>query len=194
MTKYRDLILNLLPTGFAWNKGVNSNLSKLAKAIGNEFARFDQRKNDLLNEADPRSASELLEDWERNFGLPDECGASDRTYLERRSQLLQKFTSRGGQTPSFFKQVIKDLGFDAEIVEHRPFKAGSKAGDQITNTKDWRFTFTVTLPPSLFYKFKAGQGKAGEPLAVYRDDSVKCIIDRIKPAHTFARYSFVLGE
>ena len=190
--KYKDLILKLLPNGLAWNKDRTSNISKLIEGSAVEFSRIDQRVIDLLKEADPRSSNELLMEWENFYGLPDECEQDlNQTSIERRYKLLNRaITVRGGQSRQFFIDFVKALGFDITITEFRPFKAGrSSAGDALTNTIEWRFTWRVNLPAVVAYNFSAGS-KAGEPLRVFRNDAVECSIDHLKPAHTNVLYKF----
>ena len=41
----------------------------------------------LIDESDPRSTLEMLNDWERAFGLPDSCTDAADTLAERQNAL-----------------------------------------------------------------------------------------------------------
>lgn len=63
----------LLPPGVALVAERGSVLERLLTAVAAELARVDGRVAALLSEANPQTVTELLEEWERAFGLPDEC-------------------------------------------------------------------------------------------------------------------------
>ena len=87
---FRDLFLSLLPEGRIWNKLSDSFLFKLCEGMGVEFSRIKERGEDLRVEIQPALTQELLEDWERVFGLPDSCDpeAQSLTVNQRRQRLL----------------------------------------------------------------------------------------------------------
>jgi uncharacterized protein YmfQ (DUF2313 family) len=78
---YLQQLQALLPRGLAWPRAVDAHLTKLLSAFSLEFARVDQRVDDLLDEADPRSTLELLPEWERMAGLPDPCASKQTITL-----------------------------------------------------------------------------------------------------------------
>ena len=192
MGKYSSLLLKLLPTGKAWNKERSSNLSKFSEGVSEEFLRVEKRGEDLLVELDPSRTSELIPDWENLLGLPDPAFGTPETIQERRRLIQLKISSRGGQSRKFFIDLIKALGFDIEITEHRPFRVGvSCVGDDLTNSSDWAHTWTVTIKQAPVYYFKVGESAVGEPLRVYKNQVVQQIIDKLKPAHTHVIFSFL---
>jgi uncharacterized protein YmfQ (DUF2313 family) len=78
---YRALCQNLLPSGPAWSREPDAFTTRLLDAWAQELARIDARVDALIEEADPRTTTELLPDWERNYGLPDECLTRTTTLL-----------------------------------------------------------------------------------------------------------------
>ena len=192
LERYKNLLLKLLPSGRAWNKAPDSFLSRLMEGVAVEFSRLEARGYDLAREVDPRVTTELLEEWERVLGLPDECDFENMdSSTERRSKLVNRaLATRGGQSPQFFIDYIAALGFDATVTEFREFKAGrARAGDALTNGIDWINSWQLNLPATIIYEFTAGS-RAGEPLRVFRNDSVECSINHLKPAHSQALFAF----
>ena len=108
---YRRLLAALLPQGLIWPRDAESNLGRLLHSLAEELARIDARGGDLINEADPRTAFELLSQWEKVCGLPDECSALSETLAARRGAVLAKLTALGGQTPDYFIELAATLGY-----------------------------------------------------------------------------------
>lgn len=189
---YSSVIHKLLPSGKAWNKEENSNLDKLVQGISEEFVRIDKRGNELIVELDPTRSTELLPNWETLLGLPDASFGEPDSAQERRNLVVLKLSLRGGQSRQYFIDLIKKLGFDIEIQEFHPFRAGgSSAGDALNQDDNWRHTWGVKMLQAAVFYFRAGESSAGDSLASYRNSVVTGIINKLKPAHTHVIFSFV---
>jgi uncharacterized protein YmfQ (DUF2313 family) len=70
---YLSQLLGLLPPGDALAREPGSRLERLLSVPAAELARVDGRVEALLLESDPAQTAEMLADWERALGLPDEC-------------------------------------------------------------------------------------------------------------------------
>ncbi|MCA3288244.1 MAG: DUF2313 domain-containing protein [Roseomonas sp.] len=70
---YLSQLLALLPPGDALAREPGSVLERLLTVPAAELARVDGRVEALLAESDPARTAEMLTDWERALGLPDEC-------------------------------------------------------------------------------------------------------------------------
>ncbi|MDO8421574.1 MAG: DUF2313 domain-containing protein [Parvibaculum sp.] len=180
----------LLPQGPAWTRDPDAVMSLLLGGLSVEWARVHARDCVLLSEMNPISAQEMLADWERVLGLPDGCGLDIPTVAGRRSAVLTKLRSIGGQSPGYFINLGANYGFDVSITEFRPFRAGvSSIGDSLTNG-DWVFTFLVTSPTETIQTFRAGRGAAGEPLRLWGNEALECLISRDKPSHTIVIFTY----
>ena len=93
-----------MPQGLAWPRQITSVLVKVITGLSQIFGYADGRAADLLEiESDPRKTTELLLDWERNFGLPDTCSPQPITDIPlRQTVLVTKMTMKGGQSRAFF--------------------------------------------------------------------------------------------
>jgi uncharacterized protein YmfQ (DUF2313 family) len=189
--QYRNQLASLLPKGLAWSREGGSGLMALLRGLAEEFSRIDGRGDDLLREVVPTTSIELLSDWERVAGLPDECITSSQTIQERRNALLGRLAGTGGQSAAFFIEVAKNLGYTVTITEFKPFRAGiSRAGDALTNG-DWVYAFRVNAPATTVSEFRAGIGSVGEPLRTWGNDLLECVLRRIRPAHTIIIFGYV---
>lgn len=189
--EYAKLLTDLLPPGQAFSRDQGTQMHQVLLGCAAEFARVELRADQLAIEANPATTNELLTDWERVAGLPDKCsGVLEDTVQGRRNALLSKLSSTGGQSPSYFIEVARALGYEITITEFKPFKAGlSQAGDPLTNG-DWVYTWRVNAPSTTIIDFKAGLSAAGEPLRSWGNSALECKINQLKPAHTIALFGY----
>lgn len=188
---YLEQLKALLPPGQAFPREPGTTLHDLLDGMSVELARVDGRGEALPIEANPASTNELLSEWERVAGLPDKCsGVLEETLQGRKSALLTKLTSSGGQSPDYFIELAASLGYAVTTEEFRPFRAGlSRAGDALTNGA-WVFTWLIRAPEASVTEFRAGLSAAGERLRVWGNDTLECKINQLKPAHTIALFAY----
>jgi uncharacterized protein YmfQ (DUF2313 family) len=180
----------LLPKGKAWATELASKLSDFLLGLGDELARVDFRAVQLLDEMDPRTTEECLEDWERNFGLPDNCGTPPDTVQARRNAILAKMNSTGGQTPQYFINRAAELGFTITITEFRPFRADAGLANGPCYSETWAYWWQVNAPLNTILEFKADESRAEERLRTWGNNSLECLINKYKPAHTGVIFSY----
>lgn len=189
LSKYATMIQNLLPVGLAWPRQSATNMESFLEAISGEFMRVDTRVDDMLREAYPLTTSELLTDWERVTGLPEECEGLAETTQRRREAVHQKLSAIGGQSPGYYIDVAARLGYEITITEFSPFVAGDSAGDSAWGD-DWAYAWQVNAPEETVSFFAAGEGSAGDPLASWGNQLLECVITRLKPAHTIVIFAY----
>tara|TARA_R110000803_G_scaffold162194_1_gene225804 strand:+ start:16750 stop:17373 length:624 start_codon:yes stop_codon:yes gene_type:complete len=197
LRKYQALIRSLFPKGQAWLNlnEKDSKIRKLLDALGIEACRIEDAALDFIEEVDPRTTTDLLTDWERLLALPDDCESQPEnlTVQQRRDRVVQVLTTQGGQNEAFYKQLASNFGIDIDVItveDQPPFRAGrARAGDRLTNG-DWRFTFIIDAPASSAIVFRAGTGRAGDRLRDFSNPTLECLINKHKPAHTIAIFTF----
>lgn len=193
---YVDQLRSLLPPGAAWNAKAGSTLAGLLSGFASELARIDARGVDLIEEADPRTANELLVDWERLLGLPDTCTGVPETARERQAAAHQKLTSTGGQTIAYFIELAAKTGFLIEIEEHRPALVGTTCDTPIYG-ESWAFAWTVHVLPFDGYlqgEVPVAVAEAGDPVGIplrgWGALDLECLIGRARPAHTNVLFAY----
>jgi uncharacterized protein YmfQ (DUF2313 family) len=182
--EYLEQLLALAPRGSALNGEEGSNWTALLAAFADEFARFDARVAQAHEEADPRSALETLDDWERTTGLPDECSAEVETLQERRNAVVGVLRARGGQSGAYFKALAETLGYEVTITKFRPFIAGlSRCGDVLGGEPANRYYWQVTVHGPRVTLFRTGASQAGDKLGsiTYAED-LECRLSKLQPA------------
>ena len=149
-------------------------------------------------ESDPRKTLELLPDWERAWGLPEECYFFNGGDIAgRRASLMLKMTMLGGQSRAFFIGVMETLGYTVTIREHSPFMVGiSRCGLTLDDAGNQRWEIG---PPEMRFYWSIGVGgivtdmvsrqPAASPaidphLRIGYPTDLECILNIWKPAHT----------
>ena len=190
LEKYTAMLQNLLPQGLAWPRQPGTQTEGLLTALAVELERVDNRVADMLRESYPLTTTELLTDWERVTGLPEECEGLAPTVQLRREAVDQKLSSIGGQDRAYYIDVAARLGYEITITEYKPFRAGaSSAGDPVYD-EEWAYAWRVDAPEESVRYFAAGESTAGEPLATWGNELLECVINRLKPAHTIVIFAY----
>jgi uncharacterized protein YmfQ (DUF2313 family) len=173
--EYGRAAVNLLPPSRLWPTRMESSLRRLLAALGARFAAVEARGSMLLAEVYPPSTVELLTDWERALGLPDECTPLGETLQVRRARVVQKLTLKASPTAERFEALAEALGYEGVTVEEGPEP----------------LQFTVSVPAARVTYFRAGESRCGDPLAQFEAPSdLECILAKEKPAHTRLTFAY----
>lgn len=180
----------LLPQGPAWSRAADALITKLLDAFAAEYANVGLRLDALINEADPRTTSELLPDWERVAGLPDPCVTADQTVEQRRAALVSKLTLLGGQSRAYYIAIAEGLGYPgATIDEYRPMNCNDNCNDALYSQAD-RFAWQINLPSDGGIFVANCNSPCDSPLQAWGDEAIECRISRYKPAHTTVIFAY----
>jgi uncharacterized protein YmfQ (DUF2313 family) len=181
---YTQQLHQLLPVGPAWPREGDTPTARAVPPAGRQMADAHLRLNQLIEEADARTTSELLDDFERVVGLPDPCLDPPTSTAERRRRVVQRLTYQGGQSAAFFIGMLAALGYPgATVTEYRPFRANSKCNAAL-NQGGWRYGWTVSVPASVNVKVMTCTARCDDPLASWGDPGLECLLASHKPAHT----------
>lgn len=182
---YASSLAALFPRGLAWPRHPDSIVGQVIGGLAHCFSRSNTDLAALLEEADPRTAIALLDDWERVLDLPDGCtGEGASTIQGRRTAILSKLLMQGGQSRAAFLKLAETLGYQISIDEFRPFRVGfSRAGDPLIGIEG-AYLWRVRIYAVPVLRFQAGSSQTGDPLAAGTASDLECLFRRLKPAHT----------
>jgi uncharacterized protein YmfQ (DUF2313 family) len=191
VASYSRQLRQLLPSGAAFQIEKDGTITKVLTAIANELARVDARAKTLIEEWDPNTTLEMLEDWERILSLPDSCvSVISDAIADRRAAIVSKLTTRGGQSRQFYIDLCAALGLTVTITEFKVCKSGrARSGDRCYGSP-WAYAWLVNLPLSAANHWFHAGSTAGESLGGIGNLDVECIIQRAAPAHTFVLFSY----
>ncbi len=188
---YRDQLLALLPQGLAWPREPDTNLYATLEAYAVVLAAFQNRLCDLREEADPRTTSEGLAEWETDYGLPDPCAGEVQTTAGRKARLLAAVYARGGADAEYFERLSALMGFDVSIRDDfEPPRAGdARAGDHLW-TEDSVYVWQVSAPSSSIEIARASEAVAGDPCWYWANEPLECAIRRRRPRHSAVFFTY----
>lgn len=190
VANYQHQLQRLLPEGPAWPQEGGDLSARVVGALAASYLAAHVSAEQLHEEADPRTAAALLDDWERNYGLPDECLLPTTSVADRRARLTQRVAWRGGQSRNFFVGLLRALGYSGcTITEFRPMRAGSKCNAPL-NQGGWRHAWRVNVPIAADVRTMKANSRCNEPLASWGDPGLQCMLARHKPAQTILYISY----
>lgn len=172
---YAAMLGKLLPRGPIWSAG-QAALGALLTAFGAELNAVHARLVDLMEEAFPNTADELLADWLRVWGLPGPCSTMPATDAAKRELLAGKVAAQGGQSRAYFigvvRAVLGDLTASVTIEERPngvPFRVSiNRVGDRLGGVVGLH-VWIVHIPTGT---------------SATKEDAIDCIVQAYKPAHT----------
>lgn len=160
---YQRMLMALLPPGKLWRLLGDSLLSKLFEGCADELDRLHARASDLLNEAEPSTAVELLPDYELELDL--ETAATEE---ERQARVVARLVARQRIRPVDFQTALASLlGQDPAdvVVLERTAAMAASMGDVRE-----KFRFFIYRDPTL--------------PGTYYLDSAQDLVDTIKPSRS----------
>jgi uncharacterized protein YmfQ (DUF2313 family) len=180
----------LLPQGPAWPRE-DSYITRLLNGLSQELARVDGRALALASEADPRSTGELLADWERVTGLPDECAVAfggEQSTAQRRAALLSRLTNLGGQSAAYFQTLAAAMGYTVTVEDFTQHTVEDDV-DHPLYSDAWAFVWQVNGVLNEVTEITV-EDTVDDPIASWGSALLECVIDRLKPAHTNVLFSY----
>jgi uncharacterized protein YmfQ (DUF2313 family) len=183
----------LLPPGKAFTREAGANLTRLLEASAAMHSTAEARLEDLRSQsADPLVATNMLADWERLLGLPDDCMADQALSLADRQRIAgQRLVELGGQSRAYFIDLATRLGEPGcTITEHRPFNCNDDCNDALFSEPD-RFIWRMHIPhPADNARFFNCNDDCNDALQQYAPSLIECPIDERKPAHTQVLFTY----
>jgi uncharacterized protein YmfQ (DUF2313 family) len=179
----------LLPTGPVWPRDPDAVQSQVVAASAPTQQRLTARAANLLVDAFPATAVELLPEWESALGLPDPCAGESPTIQLRQQQVVARLIAGGGQSAEFFINYAATLGYDITITQFTPFRFGGTFGRPLCG-EPWAHAWQVNAPSFTVERFTFGRDAFGEPFAEWGNTVLQCELNRLKPAHTVLIFAY----
>jgi uncharacterized protein YmfQ (DUF2313 family) len=188
---YLQQLQALLPPGPAWASDDASFITHLFTGLAQELARVDGRVLQLVEEADPRTVAELFSDWERVAGLPDACAVAfggDQTVAQRRSALVGRLTTLGGQSPAYYIGVAAALGYAITITEFQQHSVNDDVNCYLFDAA-WNFAWQVNAALNTVTDLTV-DSTVDDALAIWGNSLLECVIKRLAPAQSTVLFSY----
>lgn len=183
----------LLPPGRAFTREPDANFTKLLEGMAAMFSSAESLAVELRNQsADPLIATDMLPDWERLLGLPDDCLVDVALSLSDRQRIAgQRLVELGGQSRAHFIDLAARLGEPGcTISEFRPFNCNDDCNDALNGADD-RFTWRVNIPhPAADVRLMTCSDDCTSALQEFTPSLIECPISERRPAHTTVIFSY----
>jgi uncharacterized protein YmfQ (DUF2313 family) len=182
----------MLPPGRAFTREPDSNLAKLLSAIAAMFLAAQLKLENLLEQADPGRATDMLADWERLLALPDKCLVGQNlSTAARRRIATQRLVEQGGQSAAYFIALAAALGEpDCTVTEFRPMNCNDDCNDALYSPSD-RFAWRVNIPHAApVTRLMNCNDDCNDALQIYQASLIECPIRERKPAHTNVSFAY----
>ena len=121
-------LLQITPRGPAWGtdeagdgKGAQPTMLGFWTALAGHAAANYAIDFELATQCFPSAITYSLEDWESEYGLPDDCFSGQTGTAQRIAAVRAKFAAVGGQSPAYFICLAKSIGYDITIEEPTQF-------------------------------------------------------------------------
>lgn len=183
---YKDILLGLLPpVSYARNA---PRIRAQAEIDGQTFDVVAESAQSVADAIDPRTAGQMLSDWERVLGLDGTGKNRQRRVLA----VMTKLNETGGLSIPYFVRLAAAADYQIKIHEPQPFRAGvNRAGDRLAPEEImWVWHVNVRDGNNRITRFRAGISAAGERLTDYGDNVIEAIIQDLKPAHTAVHFTY----
>jgi len=180
----------LLPPGRAWPRDPDSVLMQTVACLSPMYARNSAAAVNLLSNAFPATAIDLIPEWQETLGLPDPCAGIAPTIAQQRQQIVARLTDGGGQSAPYFIQLAKALGYTVTVTNDAPFRCGQSRAGQHLGGIEWFYVWVVHAPAFTVNPFLAGQSTAGEALGVFGNAVLVCELESRSPAQSVLNFKF----
>ena len=190
---YDQALDRLLPRGPIWKRTPGSVLDSILHAIAQELARVDAQADRVLEEADPRTSFDLLQQWFTDWGIPSACLAAltDPTLEEKRRELITKITSSRSLTAQFFREMAESLGYEAEVITYSAFTVKDTVNKALFGT-EWNtaYAMSISVRAVSSQRLFNTTWTVDQPLAVWGDRLFECLMRELVPAHVTAIFEY----
>lgn len=180
----------LMPRGFAWEFGIESNWHKFWGAVALVFAYLYGVLKNLVLEMSPYSTTSLGT-WENELKLPI-VGLEQSTESGRKSEIVRIARRKGGATIPYLKSILNLYGVKYDLYEYweNPEVFPQWVADE---GEQALFYLMVKIYSQTYYKYGMNcTSPCNSSLGRQRDRILESIVNREKPAHVKIIYSYVV--
>ncbi len=144
---YHNIFQQLLPTGLIWQRH-DPLLEAYASALGDELDLLYTKFEELKSNLNPQYSASLLDEWERDTALPDDCLTYSAHESKRREHIIMRLYERSRLNLAGLNHLLRSVDSDA------------KADEDETKPATLRVTYSdVKIVPA-----RTGEARAGNRL------------------------------
>jgi len=184
---HAELLKRLLPP--VSYDAAGENLSREIEADGLALDAAFERAKVALQAIAP-NAGELLEDWERNYGLPCDCLSTATLSRSRRLALLIAKINEGGTfTQQKAIEIAATIGYTITITENRVREYAGRYGLEYADWQ-WNFVWDVTTTNNTITTRQYGD-EFGFGYREWGNELLECIMRSKAQSDTLVRFIYL---
>lgn len=191
---YLSQLQALLPPGTAWPREATATVTRILTALSAEFALIDGRSEALLDEADPRTANELLLDYERLLCIVPPVGAS---IAARQTAVLGRLLTGGDIKKPALGALAASMGYTIRIDDYTESQADWLcAGDEMLDEPWGYFTAGISMAGDYLAQEQTILPWCWEVIVTAVPDLVptpdlETLLNDLKPAHIKLNFTYL---
>lgn len=198
-------LLRHLPQGRAWiaARTPGKYMYRLMQVIGDLYEDWIAAMCVMIQELDPRTTRQMINEWETAVGLPDPCLPVAETLEERRQWVMWRLDKRRYSTAEDWKYLASLFGLDIRITPGWAVQKPAvypmvypKRYDLFPKMGRFRVYINVQNLPNCGYDYGRDFRGAGYPIEYgctrVDYDQFKCLIERVAPANVAIIWDFPL--
>jgi uncharacterized protein YmfQ (DUF2313 family) len=168
---YTAAMQALMPRGLAWPRDPDATQTLVLAALAAVYQRTNARANQLLVDAFPATAVELLPEWLSALGVPVPGTTLAPTVPGQQAQVVSALTSVGGASIAYFVALCLGVGVHVTVTQYTNFTVRKPCNLPI-NGDNWSHTWLVTV--------------TGAP-----NPGLEALVTQYSPAHTVVVFKYV---
>lgn len=176
---YLAALQALMPRGAAWPRDAGALQTKVLAGLVKSYETQNQRANNLLVDAFPASAVELLPEWESSLGLPSAAAGPNPSTLARQTLVIARLVGSLGVSVANLRQYAALLGYQITITKLAPFRCGQSRCGQTLGVVEQMFGLIITAPSN-----------AQTPFGIYGPAVLEDEMRRVAPPYSFLNFNF----
>jgi uncharacterized protein YmfQ (DUF2313 family) len=179
------------PDGWAFSRDLDDYEPALFLPAATELSLIEASALSMLPQIDPRTAPNLLPDWERVLG-PDPCQAAYpiTDTVTRGLIAFERLTNRGTICAGYFERYALSIGETITIEEFPASVCGmSKCGDSL-NPPPGQCDILVTLGSVEVVTAICGISTCGDSLGTFDRSVMECVIRQGVPLYVTPYFSY----
>jgi uncharacterized protein YmfQ (DUF2313 family) len=176
---YLAALQALMPRGAVWPRDAGALQTKVLAGLVKSYETQNQRANNLLVDAFPASAVELLPEWEASLGLPSSAAGPNPSTWARQTLVIARLVGSLGVSVADLQQYAALLGYQITITKLAPFRCGQSRCGEVLGGTERMFGLIVTAP-----------GSAQTPFGAYGPAVLKDEMQRVAPPFSFLTFNF----
>jgi uncharacterized protein YmfQ (DUF2313 family) len=176
---YLGALQALMPRGRIWPRDVSSVQAKVLAGLTKVYEAHNQRANNLLVDAFPKTTAELLPEWEATLGLTSASAGPVASVAARQALVVARLIGANGIAADDFAGYAALLGYSVTVKGNAPFRCGQSRAGAHVGAVERMFEWVVTAHalPSM-------------PFGAYGPALLQQEMQRLAPPYGFLKFVF----